>query len=122
MPLTLKRLLPFVADRRGGRKLGIGGTGGVPLPLGDSPSFSLDSCWCSAMSDCPATEGAADGGVSEPLVGVRPWLASLEASVASVEDFSVLKLALDRRLIDLMDKRLGAIAAAAVWGLKGYLP
>lgn len=36
--------------------------------------------------------------------------------MASVEDFSVLKLALDRRLMDLMDKRLGAMAAAAVWG------
>lgn len=73
-------------------------------------SFSLDSCWCKAMSDWPATEGAADGGVREPLVGVRPLLASLDASVASFEDFSVLKLALDRRRMDLMESRLGAIA------------
>lgn len=89
----------------------MGGTGGVPLR--DSLSFSLDNWWFNAMSDCPATEGAAEGGVSDPLVGVRPLLASLEASVAaSVEDLEVLKLALDRRLIDLMDSRLGAIIAA----------
>lgn len=52
------------------------------------------------------TEGVAEGGVREPLVGVRPWLASLELS-----DFSVLKLALERRRSDLRDKRLGAMAA-----------
>lgn len=85
------------------------------MPVKDSASFSLDSWWCRATSDWPLTEGAADGGVSDPLVGVRPWLASLEASVVSVEDFSVLKLALERRLIDLMDKRLGAMAANGWW-------
>lgn len=60
-------------------------------------------------------EGVTDGGVNDPLVGVLPWLPSVEAaSVASVEDFSVLKLAFDRRLIDLRDRKVGAMA---VFGL-----
>lgn len=115
MPPTLNRLLPLVADRRGGRNWGMGGTGGV-VPVTDSASFSLDSWWWRARSDWPATEGAADGGVKEPLVGVRALLASLEVSVASLEDFSVLKLALDRRLMDLIDSRLGAMAAGGYQG------
>lgn len=103
MPLTLYRLLLFVADRRGGLS-----PGGASTP--DSLSASWVNCWCKATSDWFLTEGAAEGGVSEPLVGVRPLLASLEVSVASVADFSVLKLALDRRRSDLIDNRLGAMA------------
>lgn len=110
MPDTLFRLDPLVADRSGGRNWGIGGTGGVNRsPL----SFSLESWWFRAGSEWPATDGAIEGGVNEPLVGVRPLLASLEVSLASVADFSVLKLAFDRRLIDLRVNRLGAIMAGA---------
>lgn len=110
MPDTLFRVEPLVADRSGGRNWGIGGTGGVK----ESPlSFSRESWWFRAGSDWPATDGAIEGGVNEPLVGVRPLLASLEVSLASVADFSVLKLAFDRRLIDLRVNRLGAMAAEA---------
>lgn len=110
MPDTLFRLDPLVADRSGGRNWGIGGTGGVnKSPL----SFSLESWWFRAGSDWPATDGGIEGGVNDPLVGVRPLLASLEVSLASVADFSVLKLAFDRRLIDLRVNRLGAITAGA---------
>lgn len=110
MPDTLFRLDPLVADRSGGRNWGIGGTGGVnKSPL----SFSLESWWFRAGSDWPATDGAIEGGVNEPVVGVWPLLASLEVSLASVADFSVLKLAFDRRLIDLRVNRLGAITAGA---------
>lgn len=104
MPLTLYLLLLFVADRKGGLS-----PGGASTP--DSLSASLVNCWCRATSDWLLTEGAAEGGVSEPLVGVRPLLASLEVSVASVADFSVLKLALERRRSDLIDSRLGAMAS-----------
>lgn len=110
MPDTLFRLDPLVADRSGGRNGGIGGTGGAnKSPL----SFSLESWWFRAGSDWPATDGASEGGVNEPLVGVWPLLASLEVSLASVADFSVLKLAFDRRLIDLRVKRLGAMTAGS---------
>lgn len=86
----------LVAALNGGRIPGIGGT--------PASSISFCICWCSAVSDWVLTEGAADGGVSEPLVGVRFWLASLELS-----DFSVLKLALDRRRSDFIESRLGAM-------------
>jgi len=113
MPDTLFRLEPLVADRSGGRNGGIGGTGGAnKSPL----SFSLESWWFSAGSDWPATDGAIEGGVNEPLVGVRPLLASLDVSLASVADFSVLKLAFDRRLIDLRVNRLGAMTAGSSSG------
>jgi hypothetical protein len=79
-------------------------------------SFSLESWWFSAGSDWPATDGAIEGGVNEPLVGVRPLLASLDVSLASVADFSVLKLAFDRRLIDLRVNRLGAMTAGSSSG------
>lgn len=107
MPLTLYRLLLAVADRTGG--LSPGGASTV-----DSSRASLVSCWWRATSDWFLTEGAAEGGVSEPLVGVRPLLASLEVSVASVADLSVLKLALERRRSDLMDSRLGAMVGCLV--------
>lgn len=110
MPDTLFRFEPepLVADRSGGRNGGIGGTGGANRsPL----SLSLESWWFRAGSDWPAMDGAREGGVSEPLVGVWPLLASLDVSLASVADFSVLKLAFDRRLMDLRVKRLGAMTA-----------
>jgi len=51
---------------------------------------------------------ARDGGVSEPLVGVWPWLrlSSLEVSV----DSSALKLALERRRNSLNFRNEGAMA------------
>lgn len=47
-----------------------------------------------------------DGGVSEPVVGVVPWLPSLDASV----DLSVRKLALDRLRSSLKLRKEGGIA------------
>ena len=78
MPDTLYLLFPL--DCRPGRTCG-----------GKGPVASL-SCRFKAVSDWCAR---IDGGVREPLVGVFPLLRlpSLEASV----DFSVLKLALERR-------------------------
>lgn len=89
------------------------GIGGTPDSL-----ISFCICWCRAVSERLLTEGAADGGVSEPLVGVRFWLTSLELS-----DFSVLKLALDRRRSDFIEStdRLGAMTAVIVWSLGGNM-
>ena len=60
------------------------------------------TCRSRAGSDCCPI----DGGVREPLVGVVPWLASLEVSV----DRSVLKLALDLLRKSLKLRKDGAMA------------
>lgn len=106
MPETLYRLEPFATDRGGGRSWGTGSDDE------ESPfSFSLDTWVFKAVSDWPATDGVIEGGVNEPLVGAMPLLPSLEVSLPSVEDFSVLKLAFDRRLRPLKDNMLGGMAA-----------
>ncbi len=92
MPGTLYRfVLPLVTGNNGGRS-------GWGDPL---------SCRLSAESDW----WASDGGVSEPLVGVRPWLwlPSLDESV----DCSVRKLARDRRRSSLKLKKEGAMTSSA---------
>jgi hypothetical protein len=98
MPDTLCRLvvlpfapfvLPFVQAVKGG------------LGRGTSRVEADFSCKLSAESD----RWASDGGVSEPLVGVAPWLPSLDVSV----DCSVRKLALDRLRICLKLKKEGAM-------------
>jgi len=60
------------------------------------------TCKLRAKSDRPAR----DGGVKEPVVGVVPWLASLEVSV----DCSVLKLDRDFLRKSLKLKKDGAMA------------
>lgn len=96
-----------MTDRGGG-----GRSWGIASVVEESPfSFSLDNCVFRAMSEWPATDCVIEGGVSEPLVGVTPLLPSLEVSLTSVEDFSVLKLAFDRRLRPLKVNMLGAMAA-----------
>lgn len=99
-----------MSDRGGGgRSWVIESAGDVENSLFN---FSLDNWWFRAVSDWPATDGVIEGGVSEPVVGVRPLLLpSLDVSLTSVEDFSVLKLAFDRRLRPLKDNMLGAMTA-----------
>jgi hypothetical protein len=97
MPDTLYRFAPFALLElvNGGRACGTGG--------GWSWSCSL-TCKCKAGSD----PGSTDGGVSEPVVGVVPWLASLEASVE--RSSVVLKLALDLLRKSLKFRKDGAMA------------
>lgn len=98
IPDTLYRLvMPLGLAGSGGR---VGGTGG-----GDW-SCSL-TCKCRAGSDCCPI----DGGVMEPVVGVVPWLASLEESV----ERSVLKLALDSLRKSLRLRKDGAMADVRRW-------
>lgn len=95
IPETLFRFEPepFVVPGGGGRTR--------PVEDVDIRSFSL-TCWSRAMSDCSLMEG----GVSEPLVGVVPGLASLAVSV----DRSVLKLARDLLRKSLKLRKDGAMA------------
>jgi hypothetical protein len=92
MPETLYRLV-LVTGARGGR-----------LWLLDCwDELESLSCICRAGSDCCAI----DGGVREPVEGAVPWLTapSLEVSV----DWSVRKLALERRRSSLNLRKVGAI-------------
>jgi len=99
MPETLYRFAPLTFPVGGGRACGTGG--------GWSWSCSL-TCKCKAGSD----SGPTDGGVSEPVVGVVPWLASLEVSVDRSP--AVLKLALDLLRKSLKFRKDGAMAFPAV--------
>lgn len=54
-----------------------------------------------------------DGGVTEPLVGVVLWLASLDSSA----DRSVLKLAFDRLRSCLRFMKEGAMVSVAALGV-----
>ena len=58
---------------------------------------------------------AMEGGVTDPLDAEVPWLTapSLEASV----EFSVRKLALERRRSSLMFRKLGAMTGGVGWGV-----
>jgi hypothetical protein len=95
IPETLKRLLP------GGANAGRGGTGGAP-------DWSFCIWRLRAESDWRA---CSDGGVNEPLVGVLPLLRlpSLEVSV----DFSVRKLALERRRNSLKFRKEGGMVVGS---------
>ena len=100
IPETLFRFepVPFAVPGGGGR------TKPAEEDDVDIRSFSL-TCWSRAMSDCSLMEG----GVSEPLVGVLPGLASLAVSV----DRSVLKLARDLLRKSLKLRKDGAMDPVA---------